>query len=129
MVSSIGLPLESWYVLARMRRLWSLDSSTALVDVDPPSSPTKPSTTSPGLKVTGVNFLSRNKNSFCLSKFKKKRSSPRASRVKEKHEKSSARLAESRVEARCAAGCVDQAALGFREKHAHRNVRGLGPRW
>ena len=42
-----------------MRRSWSFESSTALVEVEPPSMPTKPSTTSPGWNVTGVNFLVR----------------------------------------------------------------------
>ena len=42
-----------------MRRSSSFESSTALVEVDPPSMPTKPSTTSPGWNVVGVNFLVR----------------------------------------------------------------------
>src|ERR1039458_1360651 len=55
----MGLPFESWYVLARMRRSPSFESSTALVDVDPPSRPTNPSTISPGWKVVATNFLGR----------------------------------------------------------------------
>ena len=42
-----------------MRRFWSFEISTALVDVEPPSMPTKPSTTSPGWNVAGTNFLVR----------------------------------------------------------------------
>src|SRR5476649_192316 len=42
-----------------MVRLPSFESSTALVEVEPPSRPTKPSTMSPGWNVVALNFLVR----------------------------------------------------------------------
>src|SRR6266480_2918883 len=42
-----------------MLRLPSFESSTALVEVEPPSIPTKPSTSSPGWNVVALNFLVR----------------------------------------------------------------------
>jgi hypothetical protein len=40
MVSWIGLPFDSWYTLQSTSP--SVDISTALVEVEPPSTPTKP---------------------------------------------------------------------------------------
>ncbi len=42
-----------------MRRSPSFESNTALVEVDPPSMPTNPSTISPGWNVVALNFLVR----------------------------------------------------------------------